>query len=284
MRFKVANGGIKPGDKLENVQRRVLKLATNGVKLVLLPGLAGLCLQSNSTSKPAHCFKEMLLGHRQELPKLNACFLDFCSRLAKEAAIYLACGTVLEPAGEGFRHQAHLFGPDGTHLGEQAQTHCSRTEQTWPLAPSHSLRVFETPLGKIGFVVGSDVFFPEVSRILALQGADLVLAPAAIPAPYNPWRQVSAMWQEVQQNQFFSLENWLNSSFWGVQFQGRAPILGPCEITPEETGYYTCGEGPEQIVELDFTALQKIRREYPLRSHLNAGLYAKFLPKKYAES
>jgi len=52
------------------------------------------------------------------------------------------------------------------------------------------LPVFDTPWAKIGIGMCSEVYFPEVSRILALQGAEIVFLPAGIPKPdlWHTWR------------------------------------------------------------------------------------------------
>ncbi len=51
--------------------------------------------------------------------------------------------------------------------------------------------VFETNFCKIGIMIGWDVFFPEVSRILTLNGADIIFAPTASAFSSQPrWLKV----------------------------------------------------------------------------------------------
>jgi predicted amidohydrolase len=51
-------------------------------------------------------------------------------------------------------------------------------------------RVVDTPLGRIGMLVCSEVYVPELSRLLALDGADLIVYPAggAINELMDGWR------------------------------------------------------------------------------------------------
>jgi predicted amidohydrolase len=46
--------------------------------------------------------------------------------------------------------------------------------------------VFDTPAGRIGVLVGYDLEFPEMSRILALAGAELIVVPANWPLVDRP--------------------------------------------------------------------------------------------------
>ncbi len=51
--------------------------------------------------------------------------------------------------------------------------------------------VFDTEYGKIGIMLGWDVFFPEVSRILTLNGAEIIIAPTASAFSSQPrWLSV----------------------------------------------------------------------------------------------
>lgn len=155
---------------------------------------------------------------------------------------------------------AYLFGPDGALVGHQAQTQMPPEDRAAGLHPGRALEPIPlpppAPAGlKAGFLVGLDAWYPEVARILTLKGASLLLAPLAMPAPYNPWHQVAAMWQQVQQNQVFGLEACLvglattarpgaggegtfggDTTGGGKTFAGRSAVFAPCEMTPGETG------------------------------------------------
>ena len=60
--------------------------------------------------------------------------------------------------------------------------------------------VFETSLGKIGVAICWDQWFPELARILALQGCELLLYPTAIGTePQDATIDSSEHWQRVMQ-------------------------------------------------------------------------------------
>ncbi len=117
------------------------------------------------------------------------------------------------------------------------QTHRSRSEEWLFDERGDELPIFETPVGNIGVIVGRDAYYPETARMLALRGADVILSPQATAGPFNPWRQLSGVWKDAQQNQVFAVEAHVQGTMWGRSFEGRAAILAPCEITPDGSGF-----------------------------------------------
>ncbi len=199
-------------------------------------------------------------------------------------------------------HTAYLFGPDGSALLEQAQTHITPRERQGGMLPGESLEPVKTEIGSIGFVVGTDAWYPEASRILALQGAEILISPQAVPAPYGKWHQVRGLWQEVQQNQVFGVECDLVGAWEGVRYQGRSAIFAPCESTGEQTGFLAhvgpavAGEmkvAPEgaagayldqEIIisaQVSLADLRRAQERFPIYRHFNYALYERAIPKVY---
>lgn len=264
-----------PEEFWSQVNSTLQQVKEHGTQLVLFPGLTG------------WIYYQAVLGRRAEPAELvpraaeqAPSFEEGFRRLARKWQLYLCPGSTSVKVQDRYYLAAALFDPQGNKIGQQCQTHLSGEEQAWGLARGEELQVWSTSFGRLGLVVGTDIWHPEVSRILALQGAELVLAPAAVPAPYNRWRQVAAMWQEVQQNQFFALENWLQGTVGTVAFDGFAPILAPCEMTPQETGYLA-NERKTAWALLDFDRRRQVIAAYPLLKHLNPALYQAHLPGIY---
>ncbi len=80
---------------------------------------------------------------------------------------------VLEEKNEKIQPTAIVIGTDGEIIGRYRQTHLEPEMQAWAIA-GDSLPVFETPFGRLGVLLGYDGMFPETSRVLALQGADMI--------------------------------------------------------------------------------------------------------------
>ncbi len=72
-----------------------------------------------------------------------------------------------------------LIGPEGTVLMTYRKVHLFSDEREWATAGSE-YPVAETPFGRIGVTMGYDGMFPEASRCLGVNGADVILWPARL--------------------------------------------------------------------------------------------------------
>ena len=70
-----------------------------------------------------------------------------------------------------------LVGPEG-YIGKQRKLHLSRDEVFY-YKGGRDITVFDVGLCKVGIVICYDNQFPEIARILALRGAELILMPHA---------------------------------------------------------------------------------------------------------
>jgi predicted amidohydrolase len=70
-----------------------------------------------------------------------------------------------------------LIGPEG-YLGKQRKIHCSRDEVFY-YKGGRELPVFDIGPCKLGIVICYDNQFPEIARVMALRGAEVILMPHA---------------------------------------------------------------------------------------------------------
>jgi len=70
-----------------------------------------------------------------------------------------------------------LVGPDG-YIGKQRKIHSSRDEAFY-YKGGREITVFDAGTCKVGIVICYDNQFPEIARILALRGAEVILMPHA---------------------------------------------------------------------------------------------------------
>jgi predicted amidohydrolase len=87
-------------------------------------------------------------------------------------------------------NSAILIGPDGEIVGVYDKTHpapMERREYGGWVTVGNRADVFETPLGDIGMIVCYDGDFPELSRLLAVKGAEVVVRPAALQRSFDIW-------------------------------------------------------------------------------------------------
>lgn len=97
-------------------------------------------------------------------------------RLARELHSYIVAG-IYEREGPLVYNTAVLMGRDGKLAGKYRKTHLPREEWEAGITPGDEYPVFETDFGKVGLIVCWDVQFPEPSRAMARQGAEILLLP-----------------------------------------------------------------------------------------------------------
>ncbi|MGI5863249.1 MAG: carbon-nitrogen hydrolase family protein [Myxococcales bacterium] len=244
-------------------------------------------------------------------------FKAAAAALAREHGIILLPGAVEGYAAPGasgadeprpYFRQALAIAPDGSIIGEQRQTHVSPEEAARGLQAGWDLHVFALPPPAprglwLGLLVGLDAWYPEVGRILMLKGASLFVASVAMPAPYEPWRQVAAMWQQVQQNQVFAIEACAVGRWGEAEYAGRSAVLAPCEavangsgilaqagidaaalpVTEWAAGIGSAGSTEPALItaELDFDELQRTIDSYSVWEQQNPGFYRAVFPALY---
>lgn len=200
--------------------------------------------------------------------------------IARTAGITLALGPVLTPTPTGPSRVAWLYGPDGRPLGSQAQTHRTAAERAVGLVRGTELAPVATPLGPVGLLSGADVEYPEVSRILALQGALVLVHHGALRA-FDEALALARLWREVQANQVFGVEAYAVGPGW----RGRSAVHAPVEITPGQTGWLARAPNdaePALVVgELDLGAHRKLLHHYPILGLGNVAQYRRYLPAAY---
>jgi N-carbamoylputrescine amidase len=109
--------------------------------------------------------------------------LMYFQKLAKSLNVVLPI-SYFEKANNVFYNSIAIIDADGSILGQYRKMHIPTGEsyqEKFYFTPGDTpLKVFSTKFGKIGVAICWDQWFPEVARILALEGADMLLYPTAI--------------------------------------------------------------------------------------------------------
>ena len=207
------------------------------------------------------------------------------SSLAKEYGIYLSAGSVPElvkaetPGQKDLVYNtAYVFGRDGKQIGKHRKAHlfdinveggqCFKESDT--LSPGQWIGCFDTEFGKIGLCICYDFRFPETARLMAQDGAKVILVPAAFNMTTGP-----AHWELM---------------FRQRAVESQAYVIGTAPARDTESSYISWGHSiavdpwgkilaqmDEKegicIVELDLDYADKVRQELPLLIHRRTDLY-----------
>jgi predicted amidohydrolase len=132
---------------------------------------------------------------------------EYFGRLAKKHNFYVVAG-LLERDGHLIYNVAALLGPDGKFAGKYRKVALPRSEISGGITPGDEYPVFETRFGKLGMMVCYDGFFPEVTRQLAIRGAEVIAWPvwgcnpmlASARACENHVYLVSSTYEDISRN------------------------------------------------------------------------------------
>ena len=211
-------------------------------------------------------------------------FLEFFKKLSRQYEVHISPGTMLIPSGKGIKNTAYLISPAGKIIGTQAGTHLNRDELGSGYIQEDDLHIFNTSLGNLGFTVCEDPWYPEVMRILSLKNAEIIIAPLAVPKPYNKWHQKKGMWQNIHENQVFAIESCVVGFLGGAEFEGRSKIYAPCKMTVDGTGVLAQAKATHMedviVANLDLNKLRCIIKTHNLKK-LNAKLHKTWFPCAY---
>ena len=128
----------------------------------------------------------------------------------------------------------------------------------------------KTGAGKIGLMICYDIRFPEMSRILALAGADVL----AVPSAWVQGIMKEEHWQIMLKAR--AIENGcyvVAPDQVGNIYSGRSMAIDPFGITLLDMG----GKEGIEFIEIDPDRLKSIRRSLPLLNNRRSDVYQKFV-------
>jgi N-carbamoylputrescine amidase len=166
---KAAAVQFDPQVGLENKEKnlhRTLELinqaADEGATLIVLPELANTGYGFTTRAEA--------YAHAEQVP--SGPTTQAWTALARERDLYIV-GGLAESEGVRLFDTAVLIGPEGL-IGKYRKTHLWNREKLIFTPGDLGFPVFETKIGRIGLLICWDVWFPEVTRLLTVQGADVI--------------------------------------------------------------------------------------------------------------
>lgn len=111
--------------------------------------------------------------------------------LCRENNVYTIVGFPEDGRNGNYYISSALIDNTGKILGVYRKAHLFHNEKDY-FTTGSSLKVIDTPLGKIGLMICYDVEFPEISRALKLIGADIIIIINANMHPYKEYHNLYA--------------------------------------------------------------------------------------------
>ena len=210
-----------------------------------------------------------------------------CADLAREHGVYLVAGSVPELEMESdmgcmpmtrIYNTSYVFDREGRQIAKHRKMHlfdinvpggqCFRESDT--LTAGDEVTVFDTEFGKMGLCICYDVRFPELARLMALEGARMVLVPAAFNLTTGPAHWELVYRSEAMYNQMFyvatSPARDMEASYhaWGHSMVAD-PRGAVVAMMDEKEGY--------QVTELNLADVEPARQQIPLLAQRRTDVY-----------
>lgn len=219
-------------------------VAATGADLVVLP-------ESATTGYAPRLTPEALWDVVSEIP---GPVTDPISEVAARLGIHIVWGTYERGPERGIVYNtAAVIGPVGELLSAYRKTHLyileRRIDGGW-VTPGESVTVVDTALARIGTVVCFDGDYPELCRIQAVQGAEVIVRPSAFLRSADIWELTNRA-RAYDNHTYVIAANAVGGDATGSLYFGNSMIVGPtaavlARATSQE-GWVTAALDPDPL-------------------------------------
>lgn len=260
-------------DRNDNMRRladKIKALASEGAELVVLQELHNslyFCQTEN-------------VGNFDLAEPIPGPSTDFFGNLAKELGIVIVTSLFEKRAAGLYHNTAVVIERDGTIAGKYRKMHIpddpAYYEKFYFTPGDMGFHPIDTSVGRLGVLVCWDQWYPEAARLMALQGADMLIYPTAIgyessDTESEQQRQREA-WTTVQRGH--AVANGLpvvavnrvghepdpSNQTGGIEFWGSSFVAGP------QGEILFCASDCEEenaVVDIDLKHSEQVRRWWP---------------------
>jgi len=216
----------------------------------------------------------------RSLPKIEEANKETLNKLAltaKKLGIYICTGSTVEKVGSKRFNKSYLINRSGDVILEYCKSHLFdvnfnnlRTRESLVFDRGDTFPIVETELGKIGILICYDIRFPEAARKLALQGAEIILVPAAFNTVTGPLHWHIIFRARAIENQVF-----LAAASPALDMEAKYHAYGHSMIIdPWGTILSEAGVNEDMIYsEIDPAVLMEVRGKLPLLKHRRPDIY-----------
>ncbi|HQV78065.1 MAG TPA: carbon-nitrogen hydrolase [Chitinophagales bacterium] len=219
---------------------------------------------------------------------------ELFSKVAKENEVVLVTSLFEKRAAGLYHNTSVVFEKDGSVAGKYRKMHIpddpAYYEKFYFTPGDLGFKPIQTSLGKLGVLVCWDQWYPEAARLMALNGAELLIYPTAIgwessDSNEEKNRQFNA-WQIVQRghavanglpvitvNRVGHEPDWTGITN-GIQFWGQSFVAGP-----QGELLFSAPSDLEtnSVIEIDKKRTEDVRRIWPFLRDRRIDAYAEIL-------
>ncbi len=249
---------------IDKAYEMTMEASENGADLIVLPEI--FTCEYNSSNFPKKAFERGAEPYKK------------IQKIAIDSGKFIVAGSIPEREDNKVYNSSFSFNPDGIELAKHRKVHLFDIDveggqyfkESDTLSAGNAITVFDTPFARVGVMICYDIRFPEFSRLVVDEGAEIIIIPAAFnmttgPAHWELSFRARALDNQVfyagcaparnEKSSYVSYANSIVTSPWG-EVIARAGI-------GEEILY----------AEIDLKEEKRIREELPLLKHRRRDIY-----------
>jgi predicted amidohydrolase len=272
---------LSPAENFRRIRDFVIEEARRGANLILFPELSNtgyvepLVPGGSMVSNVPHYGESLWRACAEPDGEEIAALAELAARLR----VHLVVGLGLrDPLRAGvMRNVSILVGPEGV-VGHYTKVHQWQNEKLY-FTKGDRIDTFAALGTRLGMQICYDIRFPEITRILALQGAGIVTSVwASFGAEEAPVTDgalfIHRAYTRAIENGVFFLSCNRSGRHGGQRFFGRS-----CAIAPDGTVLGALDHGHEDVlrVEIDLEAITRYRSFTGIWADRDPALYDKYL-------
>ena len=202
----------------------------------------------------------------------------FLSQIAKKNDTYIIGGSIPEKHNHKIYNTSYIFDKQGKQIGKYRKTHLFDIDvengqyfcESDVLSPGNYTEIVSIEGIDVGILICYDIRFPEISRKLAINGAKLIVVPAAFNMTTGPLHWELLFRARALDNQIFliAVSQARNYSSNYISY-GNSLICDPwgkvIQRLSEKEGILSC--------KINLSEINKVRNQIPVLKHLRTNLY-----------
>jgi deaminated glutathione amidase len=243
------------GENFDTAERLIRSAWSSGASLIALPELWN-----------CHGLEDVYKENAEPVPGPTT---EFLGGLARELGIYILGGSILEgdPQSTKLHNTSTFFGPDGRMSAVYRKIHLFDVKapdreylESRTIAAGKEIVTAKAGAATIGLSVCYDVRFPELYRLLALRGAEVLAVPAAFTLQTGKDHWELLLRARAVENQTYVVA----PAQWGRKADGRWTYGRSTMVDPWGTVLSQCPDRDGYaLATLDFDYLDRFREEFP---------------------
>lgn len=259
------NSGDSTDANLSSAQEAINRLADAGAELIVLPEHTDFIGPDDQKS-----------GHAEEIK--SSSYLAAVSKLAARHRCHIHCGSYLEKDGDRIYNSAVVFGPGGEMVAKYRKLHLFDVEipggrkylESSVISSGNETALFSIGEFTVGLATCYDLRFPELFRRLAIQGANLILLPAAFTMQTG-----RDHWEVLLRARAIENQCWVAGiGQWGEAppshlCYGRSMVIDPwgLVVAQAQDGVTTL------TADIDLETVRGIRTRFPALTHIRQDIF-----------